>query len=351
MEQNLLPPPAAAATAMTAPHALPGLSKAAIFLMGVGDDVSSELLRRLEPEEVRRITREVSTLDSVAPWQMMEVFREFTGLVDQGRFFARGGADCARRMLERALGPEPASEMMAGEQPAPAEVQREFSMAQGADPEQLAAFLRGEHPQTVALVLCNLPPEQAGPLMNALPDEVRPQVALRMATLDRISPDVVRRIAEGIGNRLKSVRQVSKSDGIRALATLLNHVEPASTEAILNGVNEQNQAVAAAVRNLMFVFEDLATIDQEGIKALLGRCDRKALTVALKGTSAELRAHFTGCMSQNAALMLAEDMEALGPVRIRDVEAAQQQVITTLRQLQSEGAVTISRGGSDDYVE
>jgi flagellar motor switch protein FliG len=171
-----------------------------------------------------------------------------------------------------------------------------------------------------------------------------------MASLDRVSPEVFQKITEAIGSKLRSIRQISKTDGVRALAALLNHVDAGQAEAILAKVDEQNQPVADSVRSLMFVFEDILNIDKEGMRALVGKLDRKVLTLALKGTDAKMREHFTQCMSQRSAEMLIEDMEALGPVRIRDVEGAQKEVIVALRQLQQEGTVSINREGGDEYV-
>jgi flagellar motor switch protein FliG len=165
-----------------------------------------------------------------------------------------------------------------------------------------------------------------------------------------VSPDVFRRITEVIGSKLKAVRQVSRSDGIKSLAGLLNHVEPTMVDAILSQVEQENQPAATSVRDMMFVFDDVLAIDKEGIKALLAKCDRKVLTTALKGTTAKVREHFTQCMSQRAAEMMVEDMDALGPVRIRDVQAAQTQIVAVIRQLQQQGVISASRGGGDEYV-
>jgi len=223
------------------------------------------------------------------------------------------------------------------------------------DPKELAKVLREENPQTLALILSNLPPEQAGPLMASLAPEVQPQVALRIALMDRISPDVFRRIADAIRTRLKAAKQLSRSNGTRALASILNFVDGETTERDLSTLEPENETAVAAVRDLMFVFEDIQTIDKEGIKALLAKVDRKILTLALKGTGESLRGHFTQCMSSRSAEMLGEDMEALGPVRIRDVTAAQQQVVTVVRQLQKDGSIAARSGGAagsggDDYV-
>lgn len=320
-----------------------------MFIMGIGGSLGAELLRQLEPDEIRRISAEISGLPTVAPENMLNVFREFESLSGSSRFFAKGGADCARRLVEQALGPESAQKLLDGPQKEEKKV-AELEILQQTGPQQLAVLLREENPQTIALVLSNLPAEQAGSLMVLLPMELQPQVALRMASLDHISPDVFRRITEVIGSKLKAVRQVSKSDGIKSLASLLNHVDPAMVDAILSQVEEENQTAAASVREMMFVFDDILSVDKEGMKALLAKCDRKVLTTALKGTTAKIREHFTQCMSQRAAEMLMEDMDALGPVRIRDVQGAQSQVVAVVRQLQQQGTISIGRGGSDEYV-
>ena len=328
---------------------LTGARKAAMFVMGVGAPLSSDLLRQLDPEELRRISNEISSLQAVAPEHMMNVFSEFETLTGTGRFFAKGGVDCARRLLEQAVGSESAQKLLDAS-PIPEKPVKELEILQNAGPQQLATFLRDESPQTIALVLSNMPAEQGGALLALLPAELQPQVALRMASLDRISPEVFRRITEVIGTKLKALRQVSRSDGIKSLAGLLNHVDSAMADTILSRVEEENQTAAASVRDLMFVFEDVLAIDKEGMKSVLGKCDRKVLTTALKGTTAKIREHFTQCMSQRAAEMLSEDMEALGPVRIRDVHTAQQALVATVRQLLQQGTISVNRGGGEEYV-
>ncbi|HUB83153.1 MAG TPA: flagellar motor switch protein FliG [Bryobacteraceae bacterium] len=327
-----------------------GARKAAIFVMGLGGPLGAELLRQLDPDEIRRISAEISQLPSVAPDAMLNVFREFETLSGSSRFFAKGGADCARRLVEQALGPESAQKLLDAPPPQVETEAAELQILQQTGPQQLAVLLREENPQTIALVLSNLPADQAGALISLLPLELQPKVAARMASLDRISPEVLRRITEVIGSKLKAVREVSRSDGIKGLASLLNHVDPTMVDTILSQVEEENQTAASSVREMMFVFDDILTIDKEGMKALLAKCDRKVLTTALKGTSAKIREHFTQCMSQRAADMMVEDMDALGPVRIRDVQAAQAQVVAVVRQLQQQGAIASSRGGGDEYV-
>jgi flagellar motor switch protein FliG len=325
-----------------------------MFLMGIGDPLSADLLRQLDSDEIRRVTSEIAALEAVAPRQMMSVFREFETLTGSSRFFAKGGAGFARRLVEQALGPQSAQRILdtteVPEAPKDAESNPELRILQNTEPRQLAGFLRQENPQTIALVLSNMTPEAGGALLQSLPPEVQAQTALRMATLERVSPEVFRKITEAIGSKLRAIRQVSRSDGMRSLASLLNHVEPDLAENILSQVELENQGAATSLRDLMFTFEDVLTIDKQGMKALVAQLDRQILTMALKGAPAKTREHFTQCMSQRSAEMLAEDIEALGAVRIRDVQAAQQQVVALVRQLQQQGDIGRGREGGDEYV-
>ena len=331
-----------------------GATKAAMFLMGIGDPVSADLLRQLDGDEIRRLMSEIAALEAVAPRHMVSVFREFETLSGSSRFFAKGGAGFARRLIEQALGTESANKLLDSSEPLPApksqEGNPELRILEKTEPRQLAGFLRDENPQTIALVLSNMTPEAGGAVLQSLPAELQSQTALRMATLERVSPDVFRKITEAIGSKLRAIRQVSRSDGMRSLASLLNHIGPELSDRILSEVEEENEAAAATLRNLMFTFEDVLSVDKQGMKALLGQLDPKILTLALKGAAAKVREHFTQCMSQRAAEMLGEDIDALGAVRIRDVEAAQQQVVAVIRQLQQQGTIATSREGGDEYV-
>jgi flagellar motor switch protein FliG len=328
-----------------------GAAKAAMFLMGLGDQLSAELLRKLDSDEIRRVTTAIASLDAVAPRHMVNVFREFENLTVSSRFFAKGGAGFARRLIEQALGQESAHKLLdSPEQPAIPETNPELSVLQNTDPRQLAAFLRNENPQTIALVLTNLTPEAGGALLKQLPAELQAQAALRMATLERVPPEVFRKISEVIGSKLKAIRQVSRSDGIRSLASLLNHVDAELAESVLSQIEQENQGAAGAVREIMFTFEDILTIDKQSMKALVAQIERKVLTLALKGSVGKIRDHFTQCMSQRATEMLVEDMQSLGPVRIRDVQAAQQQVVAQVRRLQQQGAIASTGSTGDEYV-
>jgi flagellar motor switch protein FliG len=339
------------------PESVPGWSgarKAAIFLMGIGDELSGEIIRKLGPEEIQRITGEISAVQSVAPEQMISVFREFEKLSGSGRYFALGGPENARRMVEQAMGKETAQKLLDAAPPLPPPGKAMQGQQSGpiddVDPQELAKVLREENPQTLALILSNLAPEQAGPLMASLPPEAQPEVALRIALMDRVSPEVFNRIAQAIRARLKSAKQLTRSNGSRALASILNNLDGEIADRLLTSLETDNQPTVESVRQLMFVFEDIIEIDKEGIKLVLAKVDRKVLTLALKGTSEKMKQHFTQCMSQRSSEMLLEDMDALGPVRIREVSTAQQQIVSVVAALKREGAISSGRAGSDEYV-
>ncbi len=335
---------------------LTGVRKAAVFLLGIGDKISADVIRRLSPDEIRSIGMEITALDGVPPAQMLHVFREFEDLTATSKLFAQGGPGSARRLLEQAVGADSADALLKNEILSPRQAAANENAAPAGplddtDPQELAKVLSEENPQTLAVILSNLPPAKAGPLMASLPEETQPQVALRIALMDRIAPEVFRRIAEAIRLRLKAATQLNRSNGARALASILNYVDGDAAEKLLSAIEPDNEPAVTAVRELMFVFDDVILIDKEGIKGLLAKVDRKILTLALKGTSDKIRTHFTQCMSQRSAEMLIEDMEALGPVRIRDVSGAQQAVVAVIRQLQKDGTIAVSQGGGgDDYV-
>jgi flagellar motor switch protein FliG len=227
-----------------------------------------------------------------------------------------------------------------------------FDAIQKADPQQLAKFIHNEHPQTIALVLSHLNSTQAAALLNSLPAGLRSDVAQRMASLDQISPDVILKIAGVIGQKLKTLGEFSRESygGVRAVAEMLNRLDSASSREILTHIDQGDTTLAETIRHLMFVFEDLLLIDPMGLKEVMGKVDRKVLTLALKGTSEQLRTQILSSMSQRGADMLREDMDALGPVKIKDVEAAQQQIIAIVRQLESEGVLNLKGTVGEQYV-
>jgi|HubBroStandDraft_6_1064221.scaffolds.fasta_scaffold182957_2 flagellar motor switch protein FliG len=325
-----------------------GSQKAAILLVTLGEKLGGEILKQLSEEEVKSVSKAIARLEKVTPNQTEAVLEEFCQSTMGGG--GRGGFDYAKRMLSSAFGPEGARRL-AEALPKGVRANKSIESLQKADPTLLSRFIEGEHPQTIALVLSHLSAAQAASLIANLPPALRSDVVVRIAELDRVSNDVVARISLVIGEKLKSIGQVKSEPhgGPRSVAEILNRMDSAVSEEILTNMQEQ-QALVDAIRHYMFVFEDLLLVDGTAMKEVVAKIDRKLLTIALKGTSDQLKNHFMQCMSQRGAEMLREDMDAAGPVRIRDVEQAQQQILAVVQQLESEGVLSLKGGGGDQYV-
>jgi flagellar motor switch protein FliG len=265
---------------------------------------------------------------------------------------ARGGIDYARKLLLRAFNPDHAKKLLDRLAKAMGAEATSFDAIEKADPQQLAKFIHNEHPQTIALVLSHLNFTQASALLTSLPASLRPDVAQRMASLDQISPEIIYKIAGVIGQKLQALGQFSRESygGVRAVAEVLNRLDSGSSREILENIEQGDASLADTIRHLMFVFEDLLLIDQIGLKEMLSKVDRKVLTLALKGTSEQLRTHMLACMSQRGGEMLKEDMDALGPVKIKEVEGAQQQMIALVRQMETEGVISLKGAVGEQYV-
>jgi len=330
----------------------PGLQKAATLLIILGDQASAEILKQLDEDEIQLVGREVARVSAITSEQAENVLGEFYEMSLAREYVLKGGVDYARKLLISAFGPESAKRLLDRLMKTLGGEFASFDELQKADPQQLAKFIHNEHPQMVALILSHLNASQAAALLSSLPPEIRPDVALRMANLDRISPDIISKIAGIIGQKLKALGEFSRESygGVRAVAEMFNRMDSGTSKEILDKIEQQAADLAETVRHLMFVFEDMLLIDQGGIKEVLSRIDRKLLTVALKGTSEELRKHFLQCMSQRGAEMLQEDMEALGPVKVKEVDAAQQQIIAVVRQLEAEGVLSLRGTVGEQYV-
>jgi len=334
------------------PEILSGPRKAAVLLVLIGDAASAELIKQLSDDEVQLVSREIARIRTITSEQAENILEEFYQMVVAKDFVVKGGIDYAKKILMNAFGPEVAKKMLDRLVKALGNDVANLDILQKAEPQQLAKFIHSEHPQTIALVLSHLNPSQAAALLASLPPGMRSDVALRMASLDQISPEIVSKIANIIGEKLQALGEFSRQSygGVRAVAEMFNRLDSVTSKEILEVIEERNAPLVETIRHLMFVFEDLLLIDQNGIKEILGRVDRKILTVALKGTSEQLRSHFLEGMSQRGAEMLKEDMESLGPIKVRDVEAAQQQIIAMVRQLEGEGVINMKGSVGEQYV-
>jgi len=328
------------------------LRKAAVLMIVLGEQASAAVFPQLSEDDVQTLTKEIAKVTAISSDDAEAVLTEFHHLSTAGDYVARGGLEVARKLLTNAFNPDVAHRMMERLTKALGAEAVSFDAITKTDPQQLAKFIHSEHPQTIALVLSHLNVPQAAALLMSLPAGMRADVAQRMASLDQISPDIITKIAGVIGQKLQALGEVSRESygGVRAVAEILNRIDSISSRGIIETIELQDSAVAQTIRHLMFVFEDLLLIDQLGIKEVLAKVDRKLLTVALKGTSEQLRNHILGCMSQRGADMLREDMEALGPVKIKEVEASQQQIISVVRQLEADGVLSLKGAVGEQYV-
>jgi flagellar motor switch protein FliG len=331
---------------------IPGIRKAAIVMLLLGEELSSEVFKHLSEEEIEELSKEMAALGPV-PTQLGEkVLDEFHQTSVAAEFVTRGDIDYARRVLQRTVGPDVARRIMD-------RVLRSFQSTAGftslekADPQQLSKFILGEHPQTIALILAHLNPSSAAQLVTLLPDALRVDVLTRMASLEDISPDVVTRISTVIEQRLRSLSNGTSREqhgGVRAVAELFNRLERTVSAPVLEAIEGRRPDLAVSIRNLMFVFDDLVHVDDNGMREIVQRADKKSLTIALKGANEEIRERFFKNMSKRAAEMLKEEMDVLGAVRLRDVEKAQQDIVGVARKLEEEGLIVTGGVVGEAYV-
>ena len=288
----------------------------------LGQTLSAEVLRQLDEAEVHRITRAIAKVPSITSDLAEQILSEFYQMMVAHDYVLKGGIDYARTVLVSAFGAENAKQLIDRVGRSISHDSAGFDALQKADPQQLANFIHSEHPQMVALILSHLGTGQAADLLSSLPVEMRDDVAIRMANLERISPEIISRISNVIGERLRAFGE-SKHEaygGVRAVAEMLNRLDQTESKQLLGRIETNHPTLGAEIRQLMFVFEDILKVETRGIRELLERVDRKVLTVALKGTSEALKNHILGIMSTRGAEMLKEDMEVLGPMKLRDVE-------------------------------
>ena len=331
---------------------IPGIRKAAILMVMIGDEASSAILRELDSGEIDEISREIARVQALTPEEAEGVLEEFHHMVTARDYVIKGGIDYARKVLVNAFGDDQAQRMLDRLMKSLGNESLSFDALQKTDPQQLSKFIHSEHPQTIALILSHLNPSQAAALLSSLPKEIRGDVATRMASLDQISPEIISKIANVIGLKLRALGEMSRESygGVDAVAEMLNRLDSGATKDILDDMENANPSMAENIRHLMFVFEDLLLLDVNAIKEVLAKIDRKILTVALKGTSEKMKTHILQAMSQRGADMLREDMDAMGPIKIKEVESAQQQIIAVVRQLETEGVVSLKGATGEQYV-
>ena len=327
-----------------------GRQKAAILLVSLGAEASAEVFKHLRQEEIDELTLEIAGIGHVTPERKQRVVEEFYETAVAQEYIAEGGLEYARVILDKALGPQRAEEVMArlssSIQVSP------FEFLRRTDAAQILNVIANEHPQTVALILAYLPSDTAAQVVSALPEELQAEVAMRIALMDRTAPEVIREIERVLERKLSSVinQDFTSAGGLRSLVDLLNQVDRSTERTILEALDEQNPELADEVRRMMFLFEDIVTLDDRSIQQVLREVDAKELGIALKGTSEEVQDTIFRNMSERAAQIIREDLEFMGPVRVKQVEEAQQKVVSVIRRLEEAGQIVIVRGGEDELV-
>jgi flagellar motor switch protein FliG len=330
--------------------ALKGRAKAAALLIALGPEVSSEVLKHFKETDIETLTFEIFQLEKISEETRGHVLEECYHMAVARDFITSGGADYARDMLQRALGKEKAQEII--ERMAISRRPQRFSFARDSDPSQLAQFISGEHPQTIALILAHLQATLAAQTMTHLPPDLRTEVALRIATMDRTPPEVVEQVEEVLKRKLSSVisRDFTSVGGTQFLVNMLTTVDRGTEKQILEYLDGANAELAAEVRKLMFVFDDLVRLDDRSLQRVLREVDSKDLSLAMRGTGEELQERIFRNQSTRAAQALREEMEIGGPVRLRQVEEAQQRIVNIVRRLEDSEEIVVQRGGEDVLV-
>jgi flagellar motor switch protein FliG len=329
---------------------IPPKQKAAVVLIALGPEVTGKVCQHMPEDDVEQLMVEVARLGQVHHNERNSIIAEFRELCMAQEVISEGGIDHAKRFLESAFGQEKAGGII-GRVVQALQV-LPFDFVKKTDPAQLVSFIQEEHPQTIALILAHLSPNQAAAVLSGLPQDIRAEVARRMAIMDRTPPEVVREIERVLQGKLSSV--VSQSfttvGGVKSLVEVLNCVDRQTEKTILESLSENNPELADEVKRMMFVFEDITTLDDASIQKVLREVDIKELALALKGIGEEVQHRIFKNMSERAANMLREDMEFMGPVRLRAVEEAQQRVVNVIRRLEESGDIIVSRGGVEELI-
>jgi len=329
---------------------LTGLEKAAIFLINLGPELSAQVLKQLPEADIERITYQIANTVAVDNEMKAQVIEEFVQLNEAQQFLLHGGIKYAKELLEKTLGASRAAEII--KKLTENSKIRPFSLVRKTDPRHLVNFISHEHPQAIALILSYLEPEQGSVVLSALPDEQQADIARRIALMERTAPEVVRQVESVLEQKLSSLvdQNFTSVGGVGTLVDILNRVDRGTEKTILETLEMEDRELAEEIRKRMFVFEDIIKLDDNSIRRVLREVDTKELALALKGASIEVADKVFKNMSQRAGEMLREDIEFLGPTRLRDVEEAQQRIVQVIRRLDESGEIIIGRGGEDAII-
>ncbi|MGM0851551.1 MAG: flagellar motor switch protein FliG [Bacillota bacterium] len=329
---------------------LTGKQKAAILLISLGPDVSASVYKHLSEEEIEKLTLEISGVKKVETEAKEDILEEFHHIAIAQDYISQGGIGYAKTVLEKALGSEQAlaiiNRLTSSLQVKP------FDFARRADAAQILNFIQNEHPQTIALILSYLEPQQAGQILSELPQEVQADIARRIAIMDGTSPEVISEVEAILERKLSATvtQDYTQTGGVEAVVEVLNGVDRSTEKTILDALEIQDPELAEEIKKRMFVFEDLVTLDGRSIQRVIRDCDNEDLLLSLKVSSDEVKEVVFRNMSNRMVETLKEEMEFMGPVRLRDVEEAQSRIVAVIRRLEDSGEIIIARGGGDDII-
>lgn len=329
---------------------LTGRQKAAILLISLGPDVSASVYKHLSEEEIEKLTLEISSVRKVDSEQKEEIIHEFHDIALAQDYITQGGIQYAKQLLEKALGSEKADHII---QRLTSTLQvKPFDFARKADPSQILNFIQHEHPQTIALILSYLDSSQSAQILSSLPQEMQADVARRIAVMERTSPEVISEIEQILEQKLSSTvtQDYSEIGGIETVVEVLNGVDRSTEKTIIETLEIQDPELAEEIKKRMFVFEDIVTLDNRSIQRVIRDVENEDLMLALKVASEEVQEILFKNMSSRMAQTFKEEMEFMGPVRLRDVEEAQSRIVATIRRLEDAGEIVIARGGGDDLI-
>lgn len=332
---------------------LDGRTKAAILLACLGPGPASRVMSAMNEDEIEQLTLDLASLGTIEPELREAVMEEFHQMMLANRFVSQGGIDYARSILESALGPERALEVLTRLQSSLQEVPFEF--LKRADPGQIVSFIQDEHPQTIALILAHLDPQVAAVVLSALSQEIRSEVVMRVANMDRTPPEIVREVERVLERKMASVfsQGFTFAGGVKDVAEILNRVERGTEKSIMADLEERDPELADEISRLMFTFDDLIHVDDSGIQKALRDIEQKDLALALKSANDEVTEKILRNMSERARDLIQEEMEFMGPVRLRNVEEAQQKIVSVIRRLEESGEIVVEGrggGGEDEIV-
>ncbi len=327
-----------------------GKNKAAVLLAALGSDLSAKIFKHLSDQEIEELTLEIANMQSVNPDMKYDILEEFHQLLEAKDYINTGGIEYARDVLNKAVGEEKANDIL---ERLTATLQvRPFDAIRKTDPAQLLNFIQGEHPQTIAMVLAYLDADHASQVLSALPQDIQADVSRRIAIMDRTSPDIIKDVEAILEQKLSAVvtNEYASTGGVESIVNILNSVDRGTEKNILDQLEEEDPELAAEIRKRMFVFEDIMLLDERAVQLVMRQVDTHDVALALKTASDDVENQIMSNRSKRAAEMLKEDIEFMGPVRLREVEEAQQRIVNVIRQLEDSGEIVVARGGESEII-